>query len=267
TVVKVCPNDKDAKAKFEECQKIVRRQAFERAISVDHDKKSVSESVDVNAMAVEDAYDGPHLQETISKEFMMDLIQKFKEQKKLHKKYAFKMLLDFFAYVKSLPTMVEIEVPAGKKFTICGDVHGQFYDLINIFEINGFPSETNPYLFNGDFVDRGSFSVETIFTMIGFKLLYPNHFFMSRGNHESDVMNKMYGFEGEVKAKYSQQMSEFFTEIFCFLPLCHLINKKIFVCHGGLFKEDSVTLDDIRKTDRNRQPPDEGIMCDLLWFV
>lgn len=136
---------------------------------------------------------------------------------------------------------------------------------MNIFDINGLPSEKNPYLFNGDFVDRGSFSVETIFTLFSFKLLYPNHFFMSRGNHECDSMNKMYGFEGEVKAKYNSKMAEFFTEIFCTLPLCHVINKKIFTCHGGLFKKDGVKLDEIMNTKRFRQPPEEGIMCDLLW--
>jgi len=76
---------------------------------------------------------------------------------------------------------------------------------------------------------RGSFSVETIFTLFGFKLLFPDHFFLSRGNHESDVMNKMYGFEGEVRSKYSAKMAELFTEIFNYLPLCHLINGKIFV--------------------------------------
>lgn len=93
----------------------------------------------------------------------------------------------------------------------------------------------------------------------------------------------MYGFEGEVKKKFNPQMAELFTELFCHLPLCHLISGKIFVremiddfwrfiitlkvCHGGLFKEDGVTLEDIRKTDRVRQPPEEGIMCDLLWYV
>ena len=112
---------------------------------------------------------------------------------------------------------------------------------------------------------RGSFSVETIFTLFGFKLLFPDHFFLSRGNHESDVMNKMYGFEGEVRSMYSAKMAELFTEIFNYLPLCHLINGKIFICHGGLFSEDGVTLDKIRKVNRNKQPPDEGIMCDLLW--
>lgn len=91
------------------------------------------------------------------------------------------ILCDIDAYMRTQDSMVDITVPGDSKFTICGDIHGQFYDLMNIFEINGLPSETNPYLFNGDFVDRGSFSVECIFTLFGFKLLYPNHFYLSRG--------------------------------------------------------------------------------------
>ena len=128
-----------------------------------------------------------------------------------------------------------LQVPEEKKFTICGDIHGQFYDLLNIFELNGKPSEENPYLFNGDFVDRGSFSVECIFVLLSCKLLYPNHFFMSRGNHESENMNKMYGFEGEVKAKYTSNMVDLFTEVYNWLPLCHCINDRVLVMHGGLF--------------------------------
>jgi serine/threonine-protein phosphatase 5 len=84
-------------------------------------------------------------------------------------------------------------------------------------------------------VDRGSFSVECIFTLFSFKLLYPDHFFMSRGNHESENMNKMYGFEGEVKAKYSANMVDLFTEVYNWLPLAHNINNRILVMHGGLF--------------------------------
>lgn len=82
-------------------------------------------------------------------------------------------------------SMVSINLPDDKEITICGDVHGQFYDLLNIFATNGNPSETNLYLFNGDFVDRGSFSVEVIMTLLAWKVAYPKYFFMNRGNHEA----------------------------------------------------------------------------------
>lgn len=175
------------------------------------------------------------------------------------------ILCDIDAYFRKQPSLVDITVPDDAKFTICGDIHGQFYDLMNIFKINGLPSPTNPYLFNGDFVDRGSFSVECIFTLFGFKLLYPDHFFLSRGNHESYNMNQMYGFSGEVVAKYTNTMSNMFTQVYNWLPLCHCINKRVLVMHGGLFAQDNITLDDLRKIERNRQPPEEGLMCDLLW--
>ncbi|XP_062610929.1 serine/threonine-protein phosphatase 5-like, partial [Saccostrea cucullata] len=178
SVIKVRPNDKDAKAKYSECKKIVQMQAFQRAIAVEENHKSVADSIDLGSMR-----------------FII------------------------------LPLT----------------------------------------LFNGDFVDRGSFSVECVIVLFCFKLLFPNHFFMARGNHESITMNQMYGFEGEVKSKYTSQMADLFTEIFNWLPLAHCINNKILVMHGGLFKDDNVTLDDLRKIDRNRQPPESGLMCELLW--
>ncbi len=82
----------------------------------------------------------------------------------------------------SSPSRRRADIRTGE-FTVCGDVHGQFYDLLNIFKINGNPSTNNPYLFNGDFVDRGSFSVEVIVTLLAWKLALPNSFFLSRGNH------------------------------------------------------------------------------------
>lgn len=265
-VAKARPKDADAKLKFAECNKIVKKLAFERAIAVDDTKKSISDSIDFEGMAIEDEYTGPALEDgKVTLKFMLDLMKTYKEQGKLHRKYAYKILLDVKQLFMSQPSLVDITVGDDEKFTICGDIHGQFYDLMNIFELNGLPSQTNPYLFNGDFVDRGSFSVECIFTLFGFKLLYPDHFYMSRGNHESQTMNQMYGFEGEVKTKYTAQMSEFFTEIYNWLPLAHCINKKILVMHGGLFSKDGVTLDDIRSIERNRQPPEEGLMCELLW--
>ena len=273
TVVKFKPSDKDAQKKFTECNRIVKRIAFEKAISVDDggSKKSIADSINIDTIVVEPSYSGPNIgEEGVTAEFMSQLIENYRDGKSvnLHKKYAFQIILGVKKIFEANATLVDIEVPADSKFTVCGDIHGQFFDLLNIFQQNGLPSTENPYLFNGDFVDRGSFSVECILVLFGFKVLYPNHFFMARGNHESMTMNQMYGFEGEVKHKYSQVMYDLFAEVFNLLPLAHCIqgvNNKVLVMHGGLFSSDDVKLDDIRKTDRNRQPPDEGIMCELLW--
>ncbi|CAB0031866.1 unnamed protein product [Trichogramma brassicae] len=266
TVMKVRPKDQDAKMKYTECNKIVKKIAFEKAIAVEENKKSIADTINLDIMSIEDEYTGPKLEDDkVTLKFMKDLLEWYKDQKKLHRKYAYKILIDVKALLMTLPSLVDITIGDTDKFTVCGDIHGQYYDLINIFEKNGLPSETNPYLFNGDFVDRGSFSVECVFTLFGFKLLYPNHFFMSRGNHESITMNQIYGFEGEVKAKYTAQMADLFTEVYNWLPLAHCLNNRVMVTHGGLFSRDDVTLDEIRKIDRNRQPPEDGLMCELLW--
>ncbi|CAL1141071.1 unnamed protein product, partial [Cladocopium goreaui] len=107
--------------------------------------------------------------------------------------------------------------------------------------------EENPYLFNGDFVDRGSFSVEVILTLFAWKLAFPNHMRPARGNHETRNMTSRYGFKQEVISKNGEAMYDLFCEAFCLLPLCHVINQQVFVVHGGLFSHDNVTLDDIRK--------------------
>ncbi|CAH2094766.1 unnamed protein product [Euphydryas editha] len=265
-VTKVRPNDHDAKMKYNECNKIVKKIAFEKAISVDKKEVNIADTINLDAMTIEDEYEGPSLEDgKVTLKFVKDLMEYYKEQKKLHKKYAYKILLDVKAYFQKQPSLVDIKVPDDKKFTVCGDIHGQFYDLMNIFKLNGLPSDTNPYLFNGDFVDRGSFSVECIFTLFSFKLLYPDHFFMSRGNHETLDMNRVYGFRGEVTSKYTSQMADLFTELYNWLPLAHCINGRVLVMHGGLFSKDDVTLEDIRNVDRNKQPPEDGIMCELLW--
>ncbi|KAJ8942324.1 hypothetical protein NQ318_005316 [Aromia moschata] len=258
-VTKVRPNDKDAKMKYSECNKIVKKIAFEKAISVEDNKKNIADSINLDAMTIENEYTGPALEDgKVTLKFMKDLMELYKNQGKLHRKYAYKILLDIKAFFMKQPSIIDVTIGDDDKFTVCGDIHGQFYDLMNIFELNGLPSETNPYLFNGDFVDRGSFSVECIFTLFSFKLLYPNHFFMSRGNHESVTMNQMYGFDGEVKSKYTAQMADLFTEVYNWLPLAHCLNKRVLVMHGGLFSRDDVTLEEIRSIERNRQPPRGG---------
>jgi serine/threonine-protein phosphatase 5 len=165
----------------------------------------------------------------------------------------------------SQPSIVDISVPQGSNITVCGDIHGQYYDLLRIFELNGIPSPTNMYLFNGDFVDRGSFSIECILLLFAFKLLYPNALFLSRGNHEADDMNRVYGFKNECIKKYSDLTFKFFSEIFNTIPLGNLVQQKILVVHGGLFSRDGVTIDELRNINRYRQPNDNGLMCELLW--
>ena len=178
-------------------------------------------------------------------------------------------------YFESVSTLTEINVPteppehdptADPRVTVCGDTHGQYYDVLSIFEEkNGYPSATNPYLFNGDFVDRGSFSVEVILTYLLWKMHDPGCIYLTRGNHETKNMNKIYGFEGEVKAKYDDKIFDLFLEVFSYLPLAAVIGKKVFVTHGGISTDETVMLEDIKKIKRGIEPPETSLMSDLLW--
>lgn len=131
----------------------------------------------------------------------------------------------------STSILSKVNIPNNAKLTICGDIHGQFLDLVNIFALNGWPSSTHYYIFNGDFVDRGPASIEVILTLLSLKCAFPTSFFMNRGNHETSNMNKIYGFEAELSKKYSlhSELFELFQDLFKSLPLCHVIQSKIFV--------------------------------------
>nr|XP_010915451.1 serine/threonine-protein phosphatase 5 [Elaeis guineensis] len=266
-VKKICPNDPDATKKLKECEKAVQKLRFEEAIAVQESERcSVADSIDFRCIDVEPQYTGARIEgEVVTLDFVKKMMEDFRNQKCLHKRYAYQIVLQAREMLRALPPLVDVTVPNGHHFTVCGDVHGQYFDLLNIFELNGLPSEENPYLFNGDFVDRGSFSVEVILTLFAVKCMCPTAMYLSRGNHESKSMNKIYGFEGEVRSKLSEMFVELFAEVFCCLPLAHLINGKIFVVHGGLFSVDGVKLSDIRTIDRFCEPPEEGLMCELLW--
>ncbi|KAI4308063.1 hypothetical protein L6164_031179 [Bauhinia variegata] len=266
-VKKMCPNDPDAMKKLKECEKAVMKLKFEEAIAApESERRSVAESIDFRSIDVEPQYSGARIEgDVVTLDFVKKMMDDFKNQKFLHKRYAFQIVLQTREMLQALPSLVDIYIPDGKHFTVCGDVHGQYYDLLNIFELNGLPSEENPYLFNGDFVDRGSFSVEVILTLFAFKCMSPSAIYLARGNHESKSMNKIYGFEGEVRSKLNDKFVELFAEVFCCLPLAHVINGKVFVVHGGLFSVDGVKLSDIRAINRFCEPPEEGLMCELLW--
>lgn len=226
------------------------------------------ETIDENSLVVEQSYCGPIVEENsiFDKEWIQELVFYLRDQKKVHKKYLWiilKKVKDILKKERNINTIsIEGQI---EQVTVCGDIHGQFYDLLNIFEKNGFPTKNKPYVFNGDFVDRGSFSVEVIILLFALKISDAGSIFLNRGNHENVDMNKTYGFEGEVCHKYCSKTFSIFTSVFNILPLAVLISKKILVLHGGLFQEENVKLDDIQKINRNGFIPSGGLMCDALW--
>ena len=170
-----------------------------------------------------------------------------------------------FLIEKSLPIireqkmLVELEAP----LHVCGDIHGQYYDLLRIFEHCGSPDDFN-YLFLGDYVDRGKQSLETICLLLCYKIKYPEKVTLLRGNHESSVTNRIYGFYDECKRRYNVKLWKAFTELFNFLPVAALIDDKILCMHGGL-SPDLKSLQNIKDIQRPTEIPDNGLLCDLLW--
>ena len=124
---------------------------------------------------------------------------------------------------EKLPNVIQVNPPV----TICGDIHGQFTDLIELFKINGPIPYTN-YLFMGDYVDRGSQSVETVTYLFALKLKYPNNITLLRGNHESSGISQYFGFRDEVIARYgNEEVWQTYTETFNYLPLAAIVGGKI----------------------------------------
>jgi serine/threonine-protein phosphatase PP1 catalytic subunit len=170
-----------------------------------------------------------------------------------------------FLIDKSLPIMkeqkmlVELEAP----LHVCGDIHGQYYDLLRIFEHCGYPGEYN-YLFLGDYVDRGKQSLETVCLLLCYKIKFPEKVTLLRGNHESSVTNRIYGFYDECKRRYNVRIWRSFTELFNWLPVAAIIDEKILCMHGGLSPELK-NLQNITEISRPTDIPDTGLLCDLLW--
>lgn len=157
------------------------------------------------------------------------------------------------------PILLELEAP----LKIVGDVHGQYYDLLRLFEYGGFPPEAN-YLFLGDYVDRGPQGLEVSCLLLAYKLKYPENFFLLRGNHECASINRIYGFYDECKRRYSIRLWKTFQDVFNCLPMAAIVDDKIFCIHAGLSPELK-SLEQIRRIMRPTDVPDSGLVCDLLW--
>ncbi|KAL2200029.1 Metallo-dependent phosphatase-like protein [Corynascus similis CBS 632.67] len=159
----------------------------------------------------------------------------------------------------SQPALLELDAPV----KIVGDVHGQYTDLIRMFEMCGFPPKSN-YLFLGDYVDRGKQSLETILLLLCYKLKYPENFFLLRGNHECANVTRVYGFYDECKRRCNVKIWKTFIDTFNCLPIAAIVAAKIFCVHGGLSPALS-HMDDIRNIARPTDVPDYGLLNDLLW--
>lgn len=159
----------------------------------------------------------------------------------------------------SQPALLELSTPV----KVVGDVHGQYTDLIRMFEMCGFPPSSN-FLFLGDYVDRGKQSLETILLLMCYKLKYPDNFFLLRGNHECANVTRVYGFYDECKRRCNIKIWKGFVDTFNCLPIAAIVAGKIFCVHGGLSPSLS-HMDDIRQIARPTDVPDYGLLNDLLW--
>lgn len=254
-----------------------------------------------DGLPIDKDYDGPVLEEeTLANghkspkptlKFVKGMLEHFKNGKLLPIRYVWQIVLGCQEELLKHESLVEVTIPEGEDCDVVGDTHGQFFDVLHLLKLTGGPSETHTLIANGDFVDRGSWSAEVVLTWFAFKWLYPQKCFLNRGNHESPEMNKVYGFWGEIKKKYSEMTYKLFEEVFTALPVATLVTasrapkprssalppkietlgpngtKRFFVVHGGIFSKDEVGIEDIRKIDRLRikQPSGDTTFGEALW--
>ncbi|BFU22090.1 serine/threonine protein phosphatase, putative [Entamoeba histolytica HM-1:IMSS-B] len=216
---------------------------------------------------LETDYCGPIIKDKIDANYAYQLYSFFKEgngKGLLCKRDVFRIVEEANVLLQNKDGLVKVTIEPNEHITVVGDLHGQFYDLCNLFQQNGLPSATNKYIFNGDLVDRGVFGIEIVLTLYSFLIAFPQSLFINRGNHETYDVNYSYGFLTEVQSKYDQ---ETFIEVagsLRWLPYCHLINNSVFIVHGGL-PPTPLEIDKINQLQRGDDPEDGSIESELLW--
>lgn len=182
-----------------------------------------------------------NLEGALTQELLLDIIKKAQE------------------IFEAEPNLLKLNDP----ITVVGDLHGQYYDVVKLLEVGGKPGDTQ-YIFLGDYVDRGSFSVEVIETMYTLKILHPKRIRMLRGNHECRQMTSFFNFREECEYKYDTAVYDAIMDSFDHLPVAATINGKFLAVHGGLSPE-LLNLKAINRLNRFQETPKEGLLCDLMW--
>ncbi|KAL1021756.1 hypothetical protein UPYG_G00017580 [Umbra pygmaea] len=202
---------------------------------------------------VPETYCGPRLTFPLTVCQTNTLLTAFKDQQPLHSRYVLQLLHETKKLLQQMPNIIYLSTPYGKEITICGDLHGRLDDLMLIFYKNGLPSAETPYVFNGDFVDRGKKSVEILILLLAYLLLYPDHMHLNRGNHEDHIMNLRYGFTKEVMQKYKthgRDILKLTQDVFSLLPIATVIDYKVLIVHGGI--SDMTDLDVLSSIERHK---------------
>ncbi|KAG7379977.1 serine threonine-protein phosphatase [Phytophthora pseudosyringae] len=202
-------------------------------------------SIDIANMYVQ----GHELDDVITLKNVEDLVDSCRNGRKIPRNVVVRVINEATALFRKDPTMVEFQIAPANHITVIGDLHGQLDDLLLIFRENGLPSESNPYLFNGDFVDRGDRGVEIAIIIYLLKLLYPRHVLLNRGNHEENSITQVFGFMKECEVKYDRYVFDLFCESFRYLPLATLIDDRVLVVHGGIPREN-ILLKELNTLER-----------------
>ncbi|ALC44362.1 rdgC, partial [Drosophila busckii] len=213
--------------------------------------------LDDKDMLMEEATDivSTKIEMPIKKQHIDLLIDVFRKKRcnRLHPKYVALILREAAKSLKQMPNISMVTTAVSQQVTVCGDLHGKLDDLLVVLYKNGLPSSSNPYVFNGDFVDRGKRGLEVLLLLLSLYLAFPNAVFLNRGNHEDSVMNARYGFTREVESKYPRNHKRLLLlidEVYRWLPLGSILNSRVLIVHGGF--SDNTSLDLIKSLDRGK---------------
>ncbi|XP_065058351.1 serine/threonine-protein phosphatase with EF-hands 2-like [Rhopilema esculentum] len=215
------------------------------ALNSDASEEGSIIAADIESTVVSPSYEGPHVEMPLTLDKTREILDHFKRGRILHAKYVKRVIWEATKRVQKLPNVVNANLRISKQITICGDIHGKLDDLLTVFHKNGLPSSDNPYLFNGDFVDRGAYSIEVLIILCCFYLMYPSDVYLNRGNHEDYLMNSRYGFVKEIQNKYKKDaamIKELCKNLFTWLPLATIVSKRIFVAHGGISDKTDLNM-------------------------